>query len=55
MKCFITGASGFIGANLVHELVAQGHSVKALVRAESDARGLTGTDCERVQGDVGDQ
>jgi dihydroflavonol-4-reductase len=52
MKCFVTGASGFIGANLVHELAARGHRVKALVRAESDLRGLAGADFERVIGDV---
>jgi nucleoside-diphosphate-sugar epimerase len=32
MKCFVTGASGFIGANLIHELAAQGHRVKGLLR-----------------------
>ncbi|MEI9866130.1 MAG: NAD-dependent epimerase/dehydratase family protein [Limisphaerales bacterium] len=32
MKCFVTGASGFVGANLVHELVARGHEVKVLLR-----------------------
>jgi len=52
MNCFVTGASGFIGANLVHELVARGHRVKALLRAESDLRGLAGADFERVPGDV---
>jgi dihydroflavonol-4-reductase len=52
MKCFVTGASGFIGANLVRQLAAQGHGVKALVRAGSDLRGLEGVDCERVEGDV---
>jgi dihydroflavonol-4-reductase len=52
MKCFVTGASGFIGANLVHELVAQGHRVKVLVRATSDLRGLRGVEFERVEGDV---
>jgi len=52
MNCFVTGASGFIGANLVHELVARGHRVKALLRAESDLRGLAGVDFERVPGDV---
>lgn len=52
MKCFITGASGFIGANLACELAARGHSVTALVRAGSDLRGLKGIDCEIIQGDI---
>ncbi len=55
MKCFVTGASGFIGANLVHELNMRGHSVKALLRPTADARGLSGADFERVPGDVGDR
>src|ERR1041385_5534470 len=54
MNCFVTGASGFIGANLVHELNARGHRVKALLRPESDLRGLAGADFERVDGDVSD-
>ena len=52
MNCFVTGASGFVGANLVHELVARGHRVKALLRSESDVRGLKGVEFERVVGDV---
>lgn len=55
MKCFVTGASGFIGANLVHELRARGHHVKALLRRGSDQRGLQGADFERVTGDVSDR
>jgi dihydroflavonol-4-reductase len=55
MNCFVTGASGFIGANLVHELLARGHRVKALLRPESDLRGLAGADVERVPGDVSDR
>jgi dihydroflavonol-4-reductase len=55
MKCFVTGASGFIGANLVHELVARGHRVKALLRAESDVRGLRQVDFQRVTGDILDR
>ena len=55
MNCFVTGASGFIGANLVHELVARGHKVKALLRPQSDLRGLQGADFERVEGDVSDR
>src|SRR3989440_9969927 len=54
MNCFVTGASGFIGANLVHELLAQGHRVKALLRPQSDTRGLKGADLERFPGDIGD-
>jgi dihydroflavonol-4-reductase len=49
MNCFVTGASGFIGANLVHELRARGHRVKALVRPKSDLRGLEGAEFERVE------
>jgi dihydroflavonol-4-reductase len=55
MKCFVTGASGFIGANLVQELNRRGHLVKALLRPGSDLRGLRGADFERVEGDVSDQ
>ena len=55
MNCFVTGASGFIGANLVHELVARGHRVKALLRPGADLRGLAGVDFERVAGDVSDR
>ena len=56
VKCFVTGASGFIGANLVHELVARGHSVKVLVRPGADLRGVQnlGLDLERVDGDLSD-
>lgn len=55
MKCFVTGASGFVGANLVHELVARGHEVRALLRAGSDTRGLAGVAFERVEGDIADR
>jgi dihydroflavonol-4-reductase len=55
MTCFVTGASGFIGANLVHELCARGHRVKALLRANADTRGLAGAEVERVPGDITDR
>jgi dihydroflavonol-4-reductase len=55
MNCFVTGASGFIGANLMHELAARGHRVKALLRPGCDLRGLTGAPFERVEGDVGNR
>lgn len=55
MKCFVTGATGFVGANLVHELVAQGHKVKALIRPGSDRSGLTGATYDVVHGDLLDR
>ena len=55
MKCFVTGATGFVGSNLVHELVARGHRVRALVRPGPDDRALLGVKCERVTGDILDR
>ena len=54
MRCLVTGASGFVGANLVHELLAQGHSVRALLRPKADLRGLDGAGFDRVPGDLND-
>ena len=55
MKCFVTGASGFIGSNLVRELLARKHRVKALARPESDLRGLADVEVEYVKGDLSDR
>jgi dihydroflavonol-4-reductase len=52
MKCFVTGASGFIGSHIVRELLARGHRVKGLVRPGADLRGLAGLEFERVTGDI---
>jgi dihydroflavonol-4-reductase len=55
MKCFVTGASGFIGSNLVQELLARGHHVKALLRPDADVGGLADLKIERVGGDILDR
>lgn len=47
---FVTGASGFVGANLVRVLLDRGWRVRALVRG--DAPSLDGLDVERVRGDL---
>jgi dihydroflavonol-4-reductase len=55
MNCFVTGASGFIGSNLVHELLARRHRVKMLVRPNADLRGLASVEAEYVTGDLSDR
>ena len=36
MKAFVTGASGFIGTNLIHLLLDQGFEIRAMVRSSSN-------------------
>ena len=55
MKCFVTGATGFIGSNLVHELIKDGHDVRALMRPGGDTRALGKAEYERVDGELGDR
>jgi dihydroflavonol-4-reductase len=55
MNCFVTGASGFIGANLVHELNARGHQVRALLRPTSDLRGLKNAEYEHFHAELTDK
>jgi len=54
MSMFVTGATGFVGANLVRTLLAAGYRVRALARTGSDARNLDGLDVEIVRGDCND-
>jgi len=54
MKALVTGATGFIGSNLVRELLAQGHRVRALVRTGSNQKAVEGLDIEMVNGDLSD-
>lgn len=55
MKVFLTGATGFIGGNLVRMLLTDGHEVRALVRADSDQRNVAGLPIELVTGDLDDR
>lgn len=49
---FITGASGFIGANLCRGLAGQGWRVIGLIRTSSDLSALEGVPVELIRGDL---
>ncbi|MBK6798235.1 MAG: NAD-dependent epimerase/dehydratase family protein [Acidobacteria bacterium] len=55
MRAFVTGATGFIGGNLVRTLLVEGHQVRVLVRPESDRQNIEGLPVERVEGDLSDR
>lgn len=50
MNVFLTGATGYIGRHLIPELIARGHTVRALVRPSSIAKLAQGA--EPVPGDA---
>jgi dihydroflavonol-4-reductase len=55
MNTLITGASGFVGSAVLRHLIAAGHSVRVLVRPNSDRRNLLGLPVEIVTGDLTDR
>jgi len=52
MHTLVTGANGLIGANLVRELIANGHKVRVFVRRSSNLKSLEGLEVETAYGDV---
>jgi dihydroflavonol-4-reductase len=52
MTILVTGSTGFIGAALCRALAAQGHSLRAFHRANSNVRLLTGLAFEHAVGDI---
>jgi dihydroflavonol-4-reductase len=48
----VTGGTGFVGANLVRELLADGHTVRVLARRGGDRRALEGAPVQIVEGDL---
>ncbi len=54
-RVFVTGGTGFVGANLVRLLLQEGYVVKALVRPNSRLDNLQGLDVELVQGSLSDR
>jgi nucleoside-diphosphate-sugar epimerase len=54
MRVFVTGASGWIGAAVVSELLQSGHEVVGLARSDSSAAAVAALGAEVRRGDLGD-
>ncbi len=54
MKVFITGATGFVGSFLAESLIENKHSVRCLVRKQSNLRWIADLDVECHYGTLSD-
>lgn len=52
MKVFITGATGYIGANIALKLATEGHTIHALVRSPEKATMLDHPNIKLFKGDI---
>jgi dihydroflavonol-4-reductase len=53
-QVFVTGGTGFVGANLTRLLVQEGYAVRSLVRSTSSIANLQDLDVELIKGDLND-
>lgn len=54
MTALVTGATGFVGANIVRALLDAGEAVRVLVRGESSTRNIDGLPVDVAYGDLRD-
>ena len=54
MRIFVTGASGWIGSAVVHELIGAGHQVLGLARSDASATAVADVGAEVLRGDLND-
>ncbi len=53
--CFLTGGTGFVGANLARLLIEKGFHVRALARKGSNRKNLEGVPIEIIEGGLSDE
>lgn len=54
MRIFVTGATGFIGTELVKELIGAGNKVRGMTRSDAGAERLRTAGAEAYRGDIED-
>ena len=54
MKCFVTGATGFLGSHVARQLLARGGDLRLLIRSTSRLDNIADIAAERVVGELRD-
>jgi dihydroflavonol-4-reductase len=55
MTVLVTGANGFMGSNIIRELIKEGTDVRVTIRNDSDTRNIDDLDVEKIYCDIRDK